>query len=74
MSLVLSFQNFTAADRIRGTSTDEEEELNDTDLAAGNKDTFVLEVKHQKHSLQTVELLFSVTSEGYNLHYAFTTS
>ena len=44
--IVFSLQNFTAGDRIRGTLTDEEEELNDTDLASGNKDTFVLEVKY----------------------------
>ncbi len=31
-------------ERVKGASTDDEEELNDTDLAAGNRDTFVLEV------------------------------
>ena len=44
--ILFSLQNFTAGDRIRGTSTDKEEELNDTDLASGNKDTFVLEVEY----------------------------
>ncbi len=53
-------QALSVMERVRTVSTDEEEELNDTDLAAGNKDTFVLEVKWRLEMSSTMILKLSI--------------